>query len=114
MRLHPEEGPADGDKAGDVQHPNRVEVLQLQAPLIEEPTQEPMRGIPEPVLVEGKEGDDLIELGLRNNFPQHRSPPMHHLLRWEQPLLGEGDQHLLIHIGRPLVRYRTSDLQTNL
>ena len=29
VRLHPEEGLADGDKAGDVQHPRRIEVLQL-------------------------------------------------------------------------------------
>ena len=29
VRLHPEEGLVDGDEAGDVQHPSRVEVLQL-------------------------------------------------------------------------------------
>ena len=46
MRLHPEEGLADGDETSDVQHPRRVEVLQLQAPLVEEPAQEPVRGIP--------------------------------------------------------------------
>ena len=45
MWLHPEEGLADGDEAGDVQHPSRIEVLQLQALLIEEPAQEPMRGV---------------------------------------------------------------------
>ena len=79
MWLHPEDGLADSDEAGDVQHPNRVEVLQLQAPLIEEPGQEPVRGISEPALMEGKEEDDLIGLGLRNNLPHHRSPPMRHL-----------------------------------
>ena len=36
VRLHPEEGLADSDEAGDVQHPSRIKVLQLQAPLIEE------------------------------------------------------------------------------
>ena len=81
-----------------------------QAPLVEEPTQELVRGIPEPMLMKGEEGDDLIGLGLWNNFPWRRSPPMHHLLRWEQPLLGEGGQHLLIHIGRPLIRHRALDL----
>ena len=35
--LHPEEGLIDGDEASDVQHPSRVEVLQLQAPLVKEP-----------------------------------------------------------------------------
>ena len=69
-----------------------------------------MRGVPEPVLVEGEEGYDLVGMGLRNNLPQRRSPLMRHLLRWEQPLLGKGNQHLLIHIGRPPVQHRTSDL----
>jgi len=27
--LHPEEGLTNGDEAGNVQHPNRIEVLQL-------------------------------------------------------------------------------------
>ena len=45
MRLYPEEGLIDSDEASDVQHPRRIEVLQLQAPLIEEPAQEPVRGI---------------------------------------------------------------------
>ena len=69
MPLHPEESLVDGDETNDVQHPRRIEVLQLQSPLIEEPTQEPVHEIPEPALVEGKEGDDLIGLGLWNNFP---------------------------------------------
>ena len=64
MRPHPKEGLIDGDEASDVQYPSRVEVLQLQAPLIEGPTQEPVRGIPEPALVEGEEGDNLVVLGL--------------------------------------------------
>ena len=85
MWLHPKEGLIDGDEASDVQYPSRVEVLQLQAPLIEEPGQEPVRGISEPALMEGKEEDDLIGLGLRNNFPWCRSPPMCHLLRWGSP-----------------------------
>ena len=110
MRLHPEEGFAHSDKANDMQHPSQIEVLQLQTPLVEEPTQEPVHGIPGPTLVEGEEGDDLVGLGLQNNFPQLRSPPIHHLLRREQPLLGKSDQHLLIHVGRPLVRHHTSDL----
>ena len=80
MRLHPKESLADGDEASDVQYPSQIKVLQLQAPLIKEPTQEPVREIPKPTLVEGEEGDDLIGLGLRNNFPWHRSPPMRHLL----------------------------------
>ena len=45
MRLHPEEGLTDGDEAGNVQHPSWIEVRQLQAPLVEDPTQEPMRGM---------------------------------------------------------------------
>ena len=69
MWLHPEEGLADGDEVGNVQHPSRVEVLQLQAPLVEEPTQEPVRGIPKPALMEGEEGYDLIGMGVQNNLP---------------------------------------------
>ena len=103
MRLHLEEGLADDDEAGNVQHPSRVELLQLQAPLVEEPAQEPVRGVPEPTLVEGKEGDGLVGLGLRNNLPRCGSPPICHFLRREQPLLGKGGQHLFIHIGRPPV-----------
>ena len=114
MWLHLEEGLIDSDEASDVQYPSWVEVLQLQAPLIEEPTQEPVCGIPEPALMEGKEGDGLISLGLQNNLSWCRSPPMRHLLRWEQPFLGEGGQHLLIHIGSPPVRHRTLDLRMNL
>ena len=45
MRLHPKEGLAHGDEAGDMQHPSRIEVLQLQAPLIEEHMQEPMHRV---------------------------------------------------------------------
>ena len=45
MRLYPEEGLIDSDEIDDVQHPNRIEVLQLQAPLVEKPVQEPVRGI---------------------------------------------------------------------
>ena len=45
MWLHPKESLADGDKASDVQHPHWIKVLQLQTPLIEEPTQEPVRGV---------------------------------------------------------------------
>jgi len=37
LRLHPKEGLTDGGETSDVQHPSRIEVLQLQAPLIEEP-----------------------------------------------------------------------------
>ena len=37
VRLHPEESLVDGDETGDVQHPRRIKVLQLQTPLIEEP-----------------------------------------------------------------------------
>ena len=59
MRLHLEEGLVDGDKAGDMQHPSRVEVLQLQTPLVEEPMQKPLCGIPKSALMEGEEGDNL-------------------------------------------------------
>jgi len=45
VRLHPEESLADGDEAGNVQHPSQIKVLQLQTPLIEEPTQEPVRRV---------------------------------------------------------------------
>ena len=45
VRLHPKEGLANDYETGNVQHPSRIEVLQLQAPLIEEPVQEPMHGI---------------------------------------------------------------------
>ena len=44
-------------------------MLQLLAPLIEEPVQEPLRGALEPALMEGKEGDNLVGLGLWNNLP---------------------------------------------
>ena len=67
--------------------------------------QEPVRGVPEPLLVEGEEGYDLIGPGARNNLPWHRSPPMRHLLRQEQPLLDEGGQHLVVYIGWPLVQH---------
>ena len=109
VRLHLEEGLINGDKASEVQYSSWVEVLQLQAPLIEEPTQEPVHGIPEPALKEGKEGDDLIGLGLWNDHPRRKSPPMRDLLRWEQPLLSEGSQHRLIHIGWPLARHLALD-----
>ena len=36
MWLHPKEGLAHDNKANDMQHPSRIEVLQFQAPLIEE------------------------------------------------------------------------------
>jgi len=55
MRLHPEEGLVDSDETGDVKHPYWVEMLQLQAPLIEETAQKPMHGV-----VECEEGDDLV------------------------------------------------------
>ena len=45
VRLHPEEGLIDGDEAGNVQHPSQIEVLQLQAPIIEEPAQELVCGV---------------------------------------------------------------------
>ena len=32
-------------KTSNVQHPHRIEVLQLQTPLVEEPAQEPVRGV---------------------------------------------------------------------
>ena len=69
MRLHPKEGLTDGDEAGDMQHPSQIEVLQLQAPLIKEPTQEPVREIPKLAPMEGEEGDNIVGLGLWNNFP---------------------------------------------
>ena len=80
MRLHPEEGSIDGDEADDVQHPSWVEMLQLQAPLIEETAQKLMRGVPEPALVECEEEDDLIGPGSWNNLPWHGIPLVHHLL----------------------------------
>ena len=98
MRLHPEEGLVDGEKTGDVQHPSRIEVLQLQAPLIEEPAQEPMRGVSKPALVEGEEGDDLAGPRTQKILPR-RSPLVRHLLQWQHPLLGEGGQHRLAHNG---------------
>ena len=69
MRLHPEEGLVDGYKTSNVQHPSRIEVLQLQAPLVEEPAQELMRGISQPTLVEGKEGDNLAGPKSQNGLP---------------------------------------------
>ena len=83
MRLHPEEGLADGDETGNVQHPSQIEVLQLQAQFIEEPTQEPVCGISKPTLMEGEEGDNLIGPWSLKSFPRRRSPPMRHLLRRE-------------------------------
>ena len=108
VRLHPKEGLTDSDEASDVQHPNRIEVLQLQAPLVEKPTQELVREISKPALVEGEEGDNLIGPRSRNSLPRRRSPPVRHLLRWEQPLLGEGGQHRLVHIGWPPAQHRAS------
>ena len=69
MRLHPEEGLADGDETSGMQHPSQIEVLQLQTPLIEEPAQEPVRGISKPTLMEGEEGDNLISPRSWNGFP---------------------------------------------
>ena len=43
--LHSKEGLAHGNKAGDMQHLDRIELLHLQAPLIEEPAQEPVDGV---------------------------------------------------------------------
>ena len=80
MQLHPEEGLTDGVEAGDVHHPGWVEMLQLQAPLVEETGQKPMRGVPEPTLMECKQGDDLVGPGSRNNLSQRGSPPVLHLL----------------------------------
>ena len=60
MRLHLDEGLVDGDEAGDVQYPSQVEVLQLQASLVEEPAQEPVYEISKSALVEGEEGDNLV------------------------------------------------------
>lgn len=37
MRVHPEEGLANGNEAGDVQHPIRIEVLLLQPLVIVKP-----------------------------------------------------------------------------
>ena len=68
MRLHPKEGLIDGDKVGDVQHPSWVEMLQLQAPLVEETAQKLMCGVPKPALMECEEGDDLIGPRSRNNL----------------------------------------------
>ena len=45
VRLHPEEGLAHGDESKNVQHPSRIEVLQLQATLIKEPAQELVRRV---------------------------------------------------------------------
>ena len=55
MRLHPKESLADSDVTGEVQHPCRIEMLQLQTPLVEKPTQEPVRGVSQTALMEGKE-----------------------------------------------------------
>ena len=103
VRPHLEKGLVDSDKASNMQYLCWVEVLQLQAPLVEEPVQEPVRGIPEPALVEGEEAYDLIGPRVRNNLPWRRSPPMHHFLRREQPLLDEGGQHCLVYVGWPSV-----------
>ena len=70
MRLHPEEGLTDGDEAGDMQHPSRVE-----------PTQELVSGVPKPALMEGDEGYNLVGPGVRNYLARCRSSPMRHLLR---------------------------------
>ena len=69
VQLHPEEGLANGKEIGNMQHPSRIEVLQLQAQLIEEPAQEPVRGISKPTLMEGEEGDNLVGPWSRNSFP---------------------------------------------
>ena len=45
VQLHRKESLIDGDETDDVQHPHRIKVLQLQTPLIEEPTQELVRGV---------------------------------------------------------------------
>ena len=44
--LHPEESLTDGDETSNVQHPRWIEMLQLQTPLIEEPTQELVHRVP--------------------------------------------------------------------
>ena len=43
-----------------------------------------------------------------------RHPLVRHLLRWNQPLLGEGDQHHLIYVGGPPTRHRAPESQTGL
>ena len=104
MWLHPEESLADGDEAGDVRHPRRIEVLQLQTPLIEESAQEPVRGVSQPALMEGEKGNHLVGTRLRELLLPG-DPPVCHLLRQQKPLRDESLQHRLIHSGRPPVRH---------
>ena len=78
--LHLEESLADGDEASDVQHPHRIEVLQFQTPLVEEPAQKPVHGVSQSALVEGKERNHLIGMRLRELLLPG-DPLVHHLLR---------------------------------
>ena len=96
--LHLEEGLTDGDKAGDVQHPRWIEVLQLQTLLIKESTQEPVHGVSLPAVTEGEKGNHLTRPRLQKFLPPG-SPLVRHLLRWKKLLHGEGLQHRLPHGG---------------
>jgi len=52
VRLHPKKSLADSDVTDEVQHPHRIEMLQLQAPVVEKPAQEPVRGVSQTALME--------------------------------------------------------------
>jgi hypothetical protein len=59
VRFDPQEFLAQHDEGRDLLDPVRVEVLQLYLIVMKEPSEEGMRGRPEPALVEVHEGDDV-------------------------------------------------------
>lgn len=46
VQIYSEEDLAQSDEARNVQHPIRIEMLQLQFPLVQQPEQERVRGCP--------------------------------------------------------------------
>jgi hypothetical protein len=70
MRIYPEEALIEHDEACDVQHPIRIDVMQLHPPLIQQAEQEQVRRVPEAALVECKKAHDLADWDADPRAPQ--------------------------------------------
>jgi hypothetical protein len=81
--------PSHGDEGHDLLDLVRVEVLQLDLVVMEEPPEEGMRGHPEPALVEVREGDDITIARLRHLFTAREEPLPCSRLRAEKPALDQ-------------------------
>ena len=106
VRLDPPATLAQRDEYRDVIDPVRVQVLQLDPVVVQQPAEEAVRGHREPALMEVGKGDDVAVRQRRRILKLRHLPLVHRRLPTQEATLDEALQPLVVDVGATLRHHR--------